>query len=142
MPPKGIHVPIITVTPGEASHLIRCLTSTADSIKKWYSTKPTLIDYKNKAIRISLDSNWRPFTGFTLGLIPEDEKVYLPNGIMIIETVAELLKAKNLDIPGGRIFINKHLAFHKVDGQKKTLCTCDWKGDNPYRAISKKFLYW
>lgn len=142
MPKKGIHVPTITVTPGEASHLAQCLASMIDSIGKWSPKKPTLIDYSNKAIRISLDSNWSPFTGFTLGYVPPEERVYLPEGIVIIEKVAKLLKTKGLDIPGGRIFINKHQAFHKVDEMKFTLCTFNWKGDDLYLAIWKKYNFW
>jgi len=134
---KMVVIPCITVTAGEANHLINCVVHAKNHILRKMPKPPHVLDDDNRSIIISINGKWQPFVGCNKGYNPENERVYLPGGINILDDVIVLLKDLGLDIPGGRIFINQYMAFMKDGNLKKTICTFNWEGGDPYLSISR-----
>ena len=96
---------------------------------------------KRQAVVISFSGSYKAFIGYTRGYNPLSEREYLLENIEVLSVVENAVKFRKeltLDnIPGGRVFIRKDLAFvRNINFQNDLICHWEWQGVDPYILIS------
>jgi hypothetical protein len=139
MAKKGIVVRTFTITKKEADDFIDVIKQKLSEFDPEQLENIYLFDRSNHAIVLSIDSNWRPFIGFSRSYNMPNNRIHLSNEERVLSLAIDAMLEREYERSGGRIFISKHKVFHKHDSRGCTLCIFTWQGEDPYEVLLEFF---
>lgn len=141
MAKKRIIVRSYTISDEEAKQFIDLIKNELRKLDSEELDNVYLFDHSTQSIILSIDSNWKPFIGFTRGWnYPQNRKLFKEE-IGILDLVIDSLYEREYDTSGGRIFLSRNKVLHKQKNYGSTLCTFTWYGKDPFKEIFDYYVF-
>lgn len=133
-----VHVHALTVSDLHAREFFVAVENT---LRTMTSLQLHQIYYCNRpyhAINFSFNHAYIPFFGFTAGFTPEEDRVYMPEDVWLLNKIGNYLDGLNLGIPGGRVSISSARVIKRLDDNSVIdLCVFTWQGEDVWSKCNQ-----